>query len=176
MSTRQLRGPRSNTDVSMTGAVDFPRPQTWDEIIDHVDMPGPAPIHIEECPEWLSGMIERLKINEGDIRSLVQILNKEGNQIKGDINQVKSHYQKLVDSMQQAYEILRKQGDISQEWTERTIVQIIGQSHDFGKQVWDMIANAETEAAQREFARDEANKRAEERNKAVEAYDCHRHT
>jgi hypothetical protein len=33
---------------------------------------------LEECPEWLSGMIERLKINENDVRSLVEILNKEG--------------------------------------------------------------------------------------------------
>jgi hypothetical protein len=86
MSARQIRGPRSNTDVSMTGAVDFPRPQTWEEIIGNAAIPGPAPLHIEECPEWLCSMIERLKINENDIRSLVQILNKEGSQIKGDIN------------------------------------------------------------------------------------------
>jgi hypothetical protein len=77
----------------MTGAVDFPRPQTWDEIIANDNaVAGPAPIHIEECPEWLSKMVERLKINEDDIRLLVQTLNKEGNQIKGDLNQVKSHY------------------------------------------------------------------------------------
>jgi hypothetical protein len=168
MSTPLIRGSRSATDTSMVGAVDFPRPQTWDEIVQlSVGTAGPAPIHLEECPEWLCSMIEQLKVNENDIRSLTEILNREGSQIKGDLNQVKAHYQSLVNHMQSAYDLVCQQGDINRVWSEKAIIYIIGASHEFGREVWKMIADAETEATKRQQAQEEANRRAEEGNKVI---------
>jgi hypothetical protein len=64
--------------------------------------------------------------------------------------------------MQEAYEIMRQQGDINHEWNKLAIVEIIGQCHQFSREVWKMIADTETEATERQRAQEEANKRAEE--------------
>jgi hypothetical protein len=168
MSTPLIRGSRSTTDTTMVDAVDFSRLETWDEIVQlSVGTGGPAPIDLEECPEWLCSMIEQLKVNKKDIRSLTEILNTEGSQIKGDLNQLKTHYQSLINHIQSAYDLVRQQGDINCVWSEKAIISIIGQSHECGREGWKMIADAETEATKRQEVLEEANRRAEEGNKVI---------
>jgi hypothetical protein len=79
--------------------------------------------------------------------------------MQADISQMKALYQEMVETMQNAYDVVIKRGDIDREMNHAAIVRLIQASNEFGTQVWQTMGNLATDIQQKQAANQEAAQR-----------------
>jgi gas vesicle protein len=100
-----------------------------------------------------------MNVTERDIQGLFQALQKEGVTIQADISQMKALYQEMVETMQNAYNVVIKKGDIDQEINHAAIVCLVQASNEFGSQVWQTMGELATDIQQKQEVNQEAAER-----------------
>jgi hypothetical protein len=69
---------------------------------------------------------------------------------------MKALYQEMAETMQNAYDIVIKRGDIDREMNHAAIVRLIHASNEFRTQVWQTMGNLATDIQQKQVANQEA--------------------
>jgi hypothetical protein len=104
-------------------------------------------------------MVERMEVTERDIQGLFQALQKEGVEVQADISQMKALYQEMAQTMQNAYDVVIKKGDIDREINHAAIVRLVQASNEFGSQIWQTMGDLTTDLQQKQEANQEAAER-----------------
>jgi uncharacterized protein (DUF302 family) len=76
-----------------------------------------------------------MNVIERDVQGLFHALQQEGVTVQADISQMKALYQEIVETMQTAYDIVIKRGDIEKEINHAAILHLVQASNEFGTQV-----------------------------------------
>jgi hypothetical protein len=69
---------------------------------------------------------------------------------------MKALYQEMAETMQNAYDIIIKWGDIDREINHAPIVHLVQASNEFRTQVWQTMGNVATNIQQKQAANQEA--------------------
>jgi hypothetical protein len=101
-------------------------------------------------------MVECINVMERDIQGIFQALQQEGVTVQADISQIKALYQEMVETMQNAYDIIIQRADIDRDMNHAAIVHLIQASHEFRTQVWQTMGNLATNIQQKQAANQEA--------------------
>jgi hypothetical protein len=153
--------PRQDEDVQMSNTIAIYHPKTWEQLEGQDKSPvmQAATVNKDQIPQWFIKMVERMNVTERDIQGLFQALQQGGASTQADISQVKALYQEIAETMQNAYDVVIKQGDIDQEINHATILRLMQASNEFGSQVWQTMGGLATDIQQKQ----EANREAAER-------------
>jgi hypothetical protein len=100
-----------------------------------------------------------MNITERDVQGLFQALQKEGVTVQADISQMKALYQEMAETMQNAYDVVIKKGDIDREINHAAIVRLVQASNEFGSQIWQMMGDLATDIQQKQEANQEVAER-----------------
>jgi hypothetical protein len=90
-----------------------------------------------------------MNVTERDIQGLFQALQQEGVTVQANISQIKALYQEMVETMQNAYDVVIRRGDIDREINHAAILHLVQASNEFGTQVWQMMGNLATDIQQK---------------------------
>jgi hypothetical protein len=146
-------------DVQMSNTIDIYRPKTWEQLEGHDTSSQAATVSRDQLPLWFIRMVERMNVTERDVQGLFQALQQEGVTVQADISQMKALYQEMAETMQNAYDVVIKQGDIDREMNHAAIVRLVQASNEFGTQVWQTMGNLATDIQQKQAANQEAAQR-----------------
>jgi hypothetical protein len=148
-------------DVQMGNTVDIYRPRTWEQLEEQraPSVTEAATVSKDQLPQWFIRMVERMNVMEKDIQGLFQALHKEGVTVQADISQMKALYQEMVETMQNAYDVVIKKGDIDGEINHAAILRLVQASNEFGTQVWQTMGDLATDIQQKQEANQEAGQR-----------------
>ena len=138
------------------------RPRSWDDVYnDRMVVDGPAPVLLEQAPQWLIDLHRRMLEAEADLRILASEATVSTQEGSTEIQRLKRSYSQLAEGVQDAYDILKRQGDLEKEWTGEQFVALARASNDFGAQVWSTISGLRTDLAERTEALDTGRLRLE---------------
>jgi hypothetical protein len=148
-------------DVQMSNTIDIYRPKTWEQLEgqDGSSAIQAATVSRDQLPLWFIRMVERMNVTERDVQGLFQALQQEGVTVQADISQMKALYQEMAETMQNAYDVVIKRGDIDREMNHAAIVHLVQASNEFGTQVWQTMGNLATDIQQKQAANQEATQR-----------------
>jgi hypothetical protein len=148
-------------DVQMGNTVDIYRPKTWEQLEAQraPSITEAATVNKDQLPQWFIRMVERMNVTERDIQGLFQALQKEGVTVQADISQMKALYQEMAETMQNAYDVVIKKGDIDREINHAAIVRLVQASNEFGSQIWQTMGDLTTDLQQKQEANQEAAER-----------------
>jgi hypothetical protein len=148
-------------DVQMGNTVDIYRPKTWEQLQAQKapSITQSATVSKDQLPQWFIRMVERMEVTERDIQGLFQALQKEGVEVQADISQMKALYQEMAQTMQNAYDVVIKKGDIDREINHAAIVRLVQASNEFGSQIWQTMGDLTTDLQQKQEANQEAAER-----------------
>jgi hypothetical protein len=104
-------------------------------------------------------MVEWMNVMEQDIQGLFQALHKEGVTVQADISQIKALYQEMAETMQNAYDVVIKKGDIDREINHAAILRLVQASNEFRTRVWQTMGDLATDIQQKQEANQEAGQR-----------------
>jgi hypothetical protein len=114
-------------DVQTSNTVDIYRPRTWEQL-EGQDGPSAtqaAMVSRDQLPLWFIRMVERMNVTERDVQGLFQALQQEGVTVQADISQMKALYQEMAETMQNAYDVIIRRGDIDREMNHAAIVHLV---------------------------------------------------
>jgi hypothetical protein len=100
-----------------------------------------------------------MNVTERDVQGLFQALQQEGVTVQADISQMKALYQEMAETMQTAYDVVIKRGNIAKEINHAVILRLIQASNEFGTQVWQTMGDLATNIQQKQAANQEAAQR-----------------
>jgi hypothetical protein len=145
----------------MSNTIDIYRPKTWEQLEgqDGSSATQAATVSRDQLPLWFIRMVERMNVTERDVQGLFQALQQEGVTVQADISQMKALYQEMAETMQNAYEVVIKRGDIDREMNHAAIVRLVQASNEFGTQVWQTMGHLATDIQQKQAANQEAAQR-----------------
>jgi hypothetical protein len=143
----------------MSNTIDIYRPKTWEQLEGHDTSSQAVTVSRDQLPLWFIRMVERMNVTERDVQGLFQALQQEGVTVQADISQMKALYQEMAETMQNAYDVVIKQGDIDREMNHAAIVRLVQASNEFGTQVWQTMGNLATDIQQKQAANQEAAQR-----------------
>jgi hypothetical protein len=148
-------------DVQMGNTVDIYRPRTWEQLEEQraPTITEAATVSKDQLPQWFIRMVERMNVTERDIQGLFQALHKEGVTVQADISQMKALYQEMTETMQNAYDVVIKKGDIDREINHAAILRLVQASNEFGTRVWQTMGDLATDIKQKQEANQEAGQR-----------------
>jgi hypothetical protein len=148
-------------DIQMGNTVDIYRPKTWEQLQAQKapSSTESATVSKDQLPQWFIRMVERMEVTERDIQGLFQALQKEGVTAQADISQMKALYQEMAQTMQNAYDVIIKKGDIDREINHAAIVRLVQASNEFGSQIWQTMGDLTTDLQQKQEANQEAAER-----------------
>jgi mannose-6-phosphate isomerase class I len=66
-----------------------------------------------------------------------------------DISQMKALYQEMAETMQNAYDVVIRCGDIDREMNHAAILRLVQASNEFGTQVWQTMGDLATDIQQK---------------------------
>jgi hypothetical protein len=69
---------------------------------------------------------------------------------------MKALYQEMAETMQNAYDVIIRRGDIDREMNHAAIVCLVQASNEFGTQVWQTMGNLATNIEQKQAGNQEA--------------------
>jgi hypothetical protein len=138
------------------------RPHSWDDVYnDRMALDGPAPVVIDQAPQWLIDLHRRMQEAEADLRVLATETTVSTREDSAEIQRLKLSYSQLAEGVQNAYDILKRQGDLEKEWTGERFIALARASNEFGGQVWATISGLRTDLTQRTEALDTGRLRLE---------------
>jgi hypothetical protein len=148
-------------DVLMGNTVDIYRPKTWEQLQAQKapSSTQSATVSKDQLPQWFIRMVERMEVTERDIQGLFRALQQEGVTAQADISQMKALYQEMAQTMQNAYDVIIKKGDIDREINHAAIVRLVQASNEFGSQIWQTMGDLTTDLQQKQEANQEAAER-----------------
>jgi hypothetical protein len=148
-------------DVQMSNMVDIYRPKTWEQLEGHDTSTAmqAATVSKDQLPQWFIRMVERMNVTERDVQGLFHALQQEGVTVQADISQMKALYQEMAETMQTAYDIVIKRGDIEKEINHAAILRLVQASNEFGTQVWQTMGGLATDIQHKQEANEEAAQR-----------------
>jgi hypothetical protein len=79
----------------------------------------------DQLPLWFIRMVECMNVTERDVQGLFQALQQEGVTVQANISQMKALYQEMAETMQNAYDVVIKRGDIDREMNHAAIVCLV---------------------------------------------------
>jgi hypothetical protein len=100
-----------------------------------------------------------MNVMERDVQGLFHALQQEGVIVQPDISQMKALYQEMAETMQTAYDIVIKRGDIEKEINHAAILRLVQASNEFGTQVWQTMGGLATNIQHKQEANEEAAQR-----------------
>jgi hypothetical protein len=66
-----------------------------------------------------------------------------------DISQMKALYQEMAETIQNAYDVVIRCGDIDREMNHAAILRLVQASNEFGTQVWQTMGDLATDIQQK---------------------------
>jgi hypothetical protein len=147
-----------DNDVQMSNTVDIYRPKTWEQLEGHDTSSAmqAATVSRDQLPQWFIRMVECMNVTERDVQGLFHALQQEGVTVQADISQMKALYQEMAQTMQTAYNIVIKRGDIEKEINHAAILHLVQASNEFGTQVWQTMGGLPTNIQYKQEANEEA--------------------
>jgi hypothetical protein len=136
-----------DNDVQMSNTVDIYHSKTWEQLEGH-DTSSAMQVAIvsrDQLPQWFFRMVECMNVTERDVQGLFHALQQEGVTVQADISQIKALYQEMSETMQPAYNIVIKRGDIEKEINHAAILRLGQASNEFGTQVWQTMGGLATD-------------------------------
>jgi hypothetical protein len=148
-------------DVQMSNTVDIYSPKTWEQLEGQDTSAAMQAVTVsrDQLPQWFVRMVERMNVMERDVQGLLHALQQEGVMVQADISQMKALYQEMAETMQTAYDIIIKRGDIEKEINHAAILQLVQASNEFGTQVWQTMGGLATDIQHKQAANEEAMQR-----------------
>jgi hypothetical protein len=153
--------PGQDGDIQMSNTIAIYRPKTWEQLEgqDKSPVTQAATVNKDQIPQWFLMMVDRMNVTERDIQGLFQALQQEGASAQADISQMKALYQEMAQTMQTAYDIVIKKGDMDREINHAAILRLVQASNEFGTQVWQKMGDLATDIQQKQQANQEAAQR-----------------
>jgi hypothetical protein len=148
-------------DVQMSNTMDIYRPKTWEQLEGHDTSSAMqvATVSRDQRPQWFVRMVEHMNVMEKDVQGLFHALQQEAVTVQADISQMRALYQEMAETMQTAYDIVIKRGDIEKEINHAAILRLVQASNEFGTQVWQTMGSLATDIQHKQEANDEAAQR-----------------
>jgi hypothetical protein len=84
-----------------------------------------ATVSKDQLPQWFVRMVEYINVTKRDIQGLFHALQQEGVMVQADISQMKALYQEMAETMQTAYDIVIKRGDIEKQINHTAILCLV---------------------------------------------------
>jgi hypothetical protein len=112
-------------DVQMSNTVDIYHPRTGEQLKGYNTSSQVATVDRDQLPQWFIRMVERMNVTERDVQGLFHTLQQEGVAVQADISQMKALYQEMAATMQTAYDVIIRCGDIEKELNHAAILRLI---------------------------------------------------
>jgi hypothetical protein len=111
----------------MSDTVDIYHPKTWEQLEGHDTSAAMQAVTVskDQLPQWFVRIVERMNVMERDVQGLFHALQQEGVMVQADISQMKALYQEMAETMQTAYDIVIKRGDIEKEINHAAILRLV---------------------------------------------------
>jgi hypothetical protein len=153
--------PGQDDDVQMSNTIAIYRPKTWEQLEgqDKSPVTQAATVNKDQIPQWFLMMVDRMNVTERDVQGLFQALQQGGASAQADISQMKALYQEMAQTMQTAYDIVIRKGDMDREINHAAILRLVQASNEFGTQVWQRMGDLATDIQQKQQANQEAAQR-----------------